>query len=359
MTNPLLSLGFPIPFDRIEAEHVVPAVDQLLGEAQARIDAIVAETGARTYANTLGALESATNQLELVMTVVGHLESTATSEAMREANTETRPKVSAFSSSIPTNAGLWSALKAFAETEEARTLDPTRARYLELTLDGFRRAGADLDPAGKQRLLELDVELSKLTHEFSQNVLDSTNEWELIVTDEAQLSGLPDTAIEAARENAEAKGVAGWRFTLQAPSLVPILTYLDDAGIRQRTWQAYYTRASGGEHDNRPLIARILEIRSEKARLLGFQDFTDLVLQDRMAKTGARAQEFLDDLRARSKASADKEHADLNAYRRSIEGDDAPRSRAGTWATTPRSNASPSTSSTRSRCAPTSRCPPC
>ncbi len=139
----------------------------------------------------------------------------------------------------------------------------------------------------------MDVELSKLTTKFSENVLDSTNAFELVVTDESKLAGLPPTAMAAARQSAAAKNLDGWRFTLQAPSLTPVLTYLDDRGIREQVYRAHSTRATQGELDNRELVARILELRKAKAHLLGFANFADFVLQDRMAHTGAHALEFL------------------------------------------------------------------
>ena len=232
MANPLIRLGFEIPFDQIDASHVGPAVDTLLAEARAAIDAIAAHDGPRTYDNTLGALEDATEALELAMTTVGHLESVATTDALREAYNDNVPKVSAFWSELAMNEGLYQAVRAFSKTEEAGALPPTRKRFLEKTLDDFRRHGAELKPADKQKLQAMEVELTKLTTEFGQNVLDETNGFELVVRDESKLAGLPESAKQAAAENAKSKGVEGWRFTLQAPSLIPLLTYLDDGAIR-------------------------------------------------------------------------------------------------------------------------------
>ena len=175
---------------------------------------------------------------------------------------------------------------------KARSLLGTMKRYLIKTVDAFKRHGALLDPAGKARLKEIDVELAEITTKFSENVLDSTNAWELLITEEPQLAGLPPSAIAAARASAESKGQSGWRFSLQAPSYMAVMTYLDDGRVREQAWHAYNTRAASGDHDNRPLLARILGLRNEKARLLGFRDFADLVLDDRMAHTGDRAQTF-------------------------------------------------------------------
>jgi oligopeptidase A len=324
MPSPLIRLGFEIPFDQIEAAHVEPAVEELLARSQAAIDAIAGSDEPRSYANTLGALEDATEQLERAMTVVDHLESVATTDALRDAYNVTRPKVSAFWSELAMNDGLYRAVRAFSETDEAATLPPPEKRFLDKTLDDFRRHGAELDAGDKAKLRAIEVELTKLTTEFSQHVLDETNAFELIITDESKLAGLPDSTKEAAAENARAKDVGGWRFTLQAPSMIPLLTYLDDSSIREHVWRAYNTRAASGEHDNRPIIRKILELRRAKAELLGYDDFSDLVTEDRMAKNGARAQAFVDDLRARTRKAFGQENEALQAYRTEIEGNAAP-----------------------------------
>src|SRR5262249_46873506 len=159
-------------------------------------------------------------------------------------------------------------------------------RFLEKTLDSFRRHGAELGEAGKQRLAAIDVELTTLTTKYSQNLLDSTIAWDLVIDDEAKLTGLPPSAVAAARQSAQQKNVEGWRFTLQAPSYTAAMTYLEDRGIREQVYRAYATRATEGDRDNRPVIVRILQLRREKATLLGFSDFADFVLHDRMAQTG-------------------------------------------------------------------------
>jgi len=324
MRNPLIQLGFEIPFDQIEAAHVEPAVDALLASAQTAVDAIAESDEPRTYANTLGALEEATELLERAMTVVDHLESVATTEGLRAAYNATRPMVSAFWSELAMNDGLYQAVRAFAATEEAGSLPPTEKRFLEKTLDDFRRHGAELSPEDKAKLQAIEIDLTKLTTEFSQNVLDETNAFELIITDESKLAGLPESAKQAAAENASAKDLEGWRFTLHAPSMIPVLTYLDDASIREHVWRAYNTRAVSGGRDNRRIIGRVLELRRYKAKLLGYGDFSDLVTEDRMAKAGAKAKAFIDDLRDRTQVAFERENQELQAYRNEIEGDSAP-----------------------------------
>ena len=306
--NPLLEISFRVPFDKIEAAHVEPAIDELLADAARQLDATIASE------RPLHALDVMTERLDYAMNVVRHMESVATTPALRAAFNAVQPKVSAFYSSLPLNEGLWNAIQRYAATEEARALTGTMKRYLTKTMDSFKRHGAELDPAGKARLKEIDVALTELTTKFSENVLDSTNAYELVLTEEEKLAGLPPAAVAAARASAESKGKPGWRFTLQGPSYLAVMTYLDDARIRADVWRAYNTRASSGAHDNRPLIVKILELRNEKARLLGFPDFADLVLDDRMAHKGDAAQKFLDDLRAKTERRFGEENAELTAF---------------------------------------------
>lgn len=322
--NPLLSVADPIPFDRIRGEHVEPAVRALLDDARARLAALAAGDGQRTYESTLGALEAVTERLELAMGVVSHLESVATTPELRAAYAAVQPDVSAFYSSIVLSEGVWAALKAFADTDEARALTGAKKRFLDKTVADFRRNGADLDAAGKERLSAIDVELSTLTLKYAQNVLDATNAFDLVIEDREGCAGLPDQAIDAARESAAKKGISGHRFTLQAPSYIPVMTYLDDGAVRERMYRAFNTRATSGELDNRPLAAKIIELRREKAKILGFSSFADLVLDDRMAKTGAAARAFVGMLRDKTEAHFHRENAELLAFRREIEGPSAP-----------------------------------
>jgi oligopeptidase A len=312
--NPLLSVVFHIPFDKVLPEHVEPGIRTLVEQAQRRIDAIVADQSDRTFANTMLALEAATENLDYGLGVVRHLESVATTPELRAAWNVAEPLASAFYSQIPLNAGLWRQLKRFAETPEAGALTGTKRRFVDKTLDSFRRHGAELDDAGKKRLEEIDVELTRVTTKFSENVLDSTNSFEFLVTDEATLDGLPPSAVAAARQSAASRGMDGWRFTLQAPSYIPVVTYLNDGAVREKFYRAFSARATEDGRDNRPLIVRILELRREKARLLGFSDFADFVLHDRMAHRGERAMRFLTDLKARTDPFYAKENAALEAF---------------------------------------------
>lgn len=319
--NPLLNLGMKIPFDGIRAEHVRPAIETSLERAKAAIAAIVAHDGPRTYANTMAALDDATEPLELAMTVVGHLESVATTDELRDAYNDVKPKVSSFYAGLPLDAGLYLAIRDFAQTDEAKALTGPKARFLAKTIEDFERHGAKLPDAGKLRLDEITRELAELTSTYGQNVLDETAAFELIIEDESQLAGLPDGAKEAAKESAKAKGKEGWRLTLQAPSLIPALTHLDDASIREKLYRAYNTRASSGSRANPPQIEKILALRQEKAALLGFANFADLVLADRMAKDGKTALDFVKDLEERTRPAFDVENESLAQFKREYEKD--------------------------------------
>src|SRR5579872_1363099 len=219
--NPLLEVSFRVPFDKIKAADVEPAIDDLLAEAGRRLEQTIASE------RPLHALDTMTERLDYAMSVVRHLESVATTPELRAAFNAVQPKVSVFYSSLPLNEDLWNAIKRYAATAEAKSLTGAMKRYQTKTIDSFKRHGADLAPAGKARLKEIDVALTEATTKFSENVLDSTNAYELLIEDEKQLAGLPPAAVAAARASAESKGKPGWRFTLHGPSYIALMTYLD------------------------------------------------------------------------------------------------------------------------------------
>src|SRR5581483_10154632 len=314
--NPLVEIQFQIPFDRIRADQVEPAISELLGQARQELDRLTSYAGPRTFKNTMERLDHLTERLEFAIGVVRHLEAVATTPELRAAHNAVQPKVSEFYSSLPLNEALWQAVQGYSKSDEAQDLTGVHKRFLEKTVDNFRRHGAELDAAGKQRIAEIDVELTKQTIRFAENVLDSTNEFELVIRDEAKLAGLPESARAMARASAASKGLEApaWRFTLQGPSYLAVMTYLDDREIRRQVYEAFVNRAVGGKYDNRPIMLRILELRREKAQLLGYRDFADLVLEDRMAHTGGKAQEFLADLKDKTAAHFTKENQDLAAF---------------------------------------------
>jgi oligopeptidase A len=309
--NPLLIERFPIQFDGIKAEHVEPAIHSLLEKMKERLADLVKPEVTRTYEDVLLALDKMTEPLDFAMAIVRHLESVATTPELRAAYNAVQEPVSMFYTSIPLDANLWAAVKAVNASGERERLAPVHQRFLEKTVMRFRREGADLDPAGKKKLEELDVELTKATTKFAENVLDATNAFELVITDEQKVAGLPESARIAARESAKSKGKEGWRLTLQAPSYTAAMTYLDDRTIRQELWHASNTRATAGAFDNRALIAQILRLRREKAQLLGYKDFADLVLEERMAHAGDQAQSFVDHLRYKTEPFFERENRSL------------------------------------------------
>ncbi len=258
------------------------------------------------------------------MGIATHLESVASTPALRAAVNAVLPKYSEFASSIILDQGIYARLKKYAATPEAKALTGARKRFLEVTLDDYRRGGAGLGAKERARIGEISVELSRLSKKFSDNVLDATNAFELVIKEEAKLAGLPESARTAARESARQKGLDGWRFTLQEPSYHAVITYLDDAGIREKVFRAYNSRATGGTADNLPAMKKILELRRERAKLLGFQSYADLMTEDRMAKSGARVREFLGNLEKRTREFYDTENAELLQFRRSLVGPNAP-----------------------------------
>jgi oligopeptidase A len=310
--NPLIAIALPVPWRAVEASHVQPAVERLLAEAEERVASIAGAP--RTYGDTLGALDLATNELDYAASVASHLESVIGTPQLRDAWGAVLPKLSAFSTQLLLNEPLYLALREYAGTGDAKQLDPGRARFLAKTLADFRRNGAELDAAGKARLAEIDVAVSQLTLEFAQNVVDATAAFDVVVEDRGRLSGLPDGALEAARRSAEEKGKKGWRFTLQAPSYGPVLSFADDRALRETLYRAHGTRAAD---KNPPLIRQVLALRKERAALLGFAHFADLATDDRMAKSGEKALAFVRMLEERLRPAFERENAELAAFARS------------------------------------------
>ncbi|MCH2109435.1 MAG: M3 family metallopeptidase [Polyangiaceae bacterium] len=298
MTNPLNHLSRPLPFDKIQTRHVRPGIIDEIAEAEKALQEI-ADARGKNWESTFGAFDTATENLEVAMGVVEHLEAVATTDEFRQAYNDVLPKVSAFWSSIPLRQDLFESLSSFRDSEQAKSLSPIQDRFVVKTLDEFKRSGANLDEAGKSNLTRIDQELSQLTTQFSQNVLDGTNEFEYFASEE-EIAGLPQSARLAAREAAQAKGQTGYRFSLQAPSVVAILTYAENRSLREKIWHAFNTRGVSAGRDNLGLINKIIKLRQEKAKLLGFRNFADLVTEDRMAHDAATAQEFVERLKEKT-----------------------------------------------------------
>ncbi|HEX2190482.1 MAG TPA: M3 family metallopeptidase [Longimicrobiaceae bacterium] len=314
--NPLLEQDFLVPFHRIRPEHVVPAVREALAAAEREVEAIVAEQGPRTWDNTLRRLDEMEERLDRVTHPVIHLVAVMNTPELREAYETVLPEISAFYARLPLNDGLWRAVRALAETPEARALTGVRRRHLEKSVREFVRAGADLPPEAKARVEEIKVEMSRLQTEFSNHVLDSTNAFELVLTDPDDLRGLPPSAVAQARAAAAARGLEGWRFTLHVPSYQPFMEYSERRDLRRRMYEAFQNRACAEPHDNRPRVARLLELRRELAALMGYRDYADFRLEESMARTGARAVAFEEDLTERTRPYWEGEVAALAEFAR-------------------------------------------
>jgi oligopeptidase A len=319
--NPFLDPAFEIHWTDHRPELIAPAIETALEHAQSAIDAITAlDPSTATYEKTFLALESATEELNRAWGKVTHLQSVADSPPIRDAHNAMLPKVSAFEAKVPLNAELWRRLKAVAESPAAAKLAGIHRRFLQETVADFRQAGADLPSHQRERLEALQSELAQITQKFAENVLDATNAWQLVVEDERRLAGLPAHAIAAARRSAESKGLGtaekpAWRFTLHMPSQEPVMLYATDESLRREMWTAAVAVGNQPPHENGELIRRILTLRAEKAALLQQPHFADLLLQRRMAKTGARALEFIEDLQRRARPAFVRECRELEEYK--------------------------------------------
>ncbi len=316
MESRLLLPTHPIAFDEIEAVDIVPVISTLVGRANSAVDALVRDSSPATWDNTLGALETLTEPVEISSSIVEHLESIATTPELRAAYNATLPITTAFYTGLLLNGPLYERLTAYHETTEANGLDPIHKRLLNKTLEEFKRHGAALGVTEKVKLAELDEQLSQLTAKFSQNVLDATQAFELVFPDSEKLAGLPESALAMARASAAEKGLPGFRLTLQAPCVVAVLTYADDSTLREQLWRANDARCSAGAYSNRDLVRQIVQLRHEKSRLLGFDNFADFAMADRMAKDGAAAQEFIDDLTQATLRSFERERRELIEFQK-------------------------------------------
>jgi len=309
----LTSLSHPLLFDLIEADAIVPAIDTLLIQAREALGELE-RVEEPNYERVMSALDLLDAPLQDAYTLCSQLESLLGTPELREAYRAIQPKVSSFYATLPFSSPLFERVKRVAQSTELATLSPAQQRYTTMSYEGFVKAGAELDDATKQRLEQLSVKLSEVTNRFAKNVVDATDAFSHLISDEALLAGLPDSAREAARLSAEAKGQQGWRFTLQGPSLLAALTYLDHRETRELIYKAHNTRASSGERDNAPLMAEILALRAEKAQLLGFKNVADLHLDDRMVKRGDDALDFVERLVTRTHAPFKAEHEALKAF---------------------------------------------
>ncbi len=327
--NPLLQFSVPIPWDQIQPTHIAPAIDQHLKTAAKRRAELGALRQAPSWDNTIEALELITRDLNLTWELISHLQSVNNSPELRKVFNEVEPRVVRFNSELSADPAIFARVKRYAATAEAKLLSGPRRRLLDLLLDDYRRSGVALPARQRARVLDLKEELSKLESQFAQNALDSMNAFEHFVESEAEVAGLPETAKAAAKASAKAKGRDGYRFTLQAPSLIPVLQYADNASLREKLSRAQSTIATAAPHDNRPVLARILVLRRELAGLLGYANFADYQVEQRMAKSGGAVQAFLAKLESQTNEAFARETAAIKEFRKSLEGEKAPELR--TW----------------------------
>ncbi|MBD8635489.1 M3 family metallopeptidase [Stenotrophomonas sp. CFBP 13725] len=317
-TNPLLDFSGLPRFDAIRPEHVGPALDVLLAEAEAAA-AAAENVHPVTWASFVVPLDDATEKLWRAWGQVGHLQAVMNTPALREAYNENLPRVTRFGSALGQNLKLFQQYQALAVPAVAQGLDEAQRKVLDNALRDFRLGGAELDAPSQQRFSAIKEELSSLSARFSQNVLDATDAWSLHVEDAARLAGLPDDVRAAARAAAEKEGLAGWKLTLQMPCYLPVQTYADDRALRETLYRASAQRASefgDAGWDNSANIERILALRTELAALLGFDSYADYSIATKMAQAPADVLGFLRDLAARAKPHAAKDRAELERFAR-------------------------------------------
>ena len=326
MQNPFLQKDFHIRWSKLRSENIEHDLTKALENGQAVIDEIAAHGSAPketlTYEKTFAWLDTGLEPLSRAWGLVGHLDSVCNSSDLREAYNKLLPKVTDFFSGIPLNEALWKTLKIFSENQSAvQKLSPTKKRYIDETIADFRDQGADLPSEKKTRAAELQKQLAEATQKYSENCLDAINAWEKIVTDDAELAGLPETSIDAAKQSAEQKGHKdAWRFTLQAPSLVPALTYADSEELRREMWEAYAKIGRAKPYENQKLVTKILTLRNDLAQLMGKSNFADHVIERRMATSGANALRFTKNLFDKVKAQFDRETAELRKFKANATG---------------------------------------
>jgi oligopeptidase A len=286
--NPLLDFtGLP-RFAEIKPEHVVPAIEQLLSENRTLIDQLLNETAEPGWQNFVAPLEDANERLSRAWGPVGHLNAVMNSPELREAYNSALPKITQYYAELAQNLALFVKFKSLRNSPEFASLSAARKKIIENELRDFRLGGAELPDDKKARYLEIQERLSELSARFSDNLLDATNDYTLVIENMNDLSGLPDDVLLAAREAAQENNKSGWLFTLKAPSYMPVMQLCNNRDLREKLYRAYGTRASEfgkSEWDNTALMDEIVKLRGEEARLLGFASFGELSLESKMANS--------------------------------------------------------------------------
>tara|TARA_B100000700_G_scaffold61557_1_gene67508 strand:+ start:11821 stop:13899 length:2079 start_codon:yes stop_codon:yes gene_type:complete len=326
--HPLLDSHVLPPFAEIEPDQVVPAIEELLADNRAAIEALVAdaERETPTWESLAAPLEALNDRLSQAWSPISHLNGTMNSPALREAYQACLGMLSEYSTWLGQHSGLFRAFQALKQSPAFSRLDESQQRSIDNTLRDFRLAGVDLPEAQKRRYGEIQARLSELANTFSNQLLDATQAWhkdisEQEVTEADALAGLPQSALDTLKANAEAKGIEGYRITLDFPSFFPVMTYADNRTLREEVYTAFVTRASdvgphAGEFDNAPVMEETLALRRELAELLGFATYADYSLATKMADGPGQVIGFLDDLATRAVPQAREEYAELEAFAR-------------------------------------------
>ncbi len=312
-----------VPFDKIEIAHYEPAIREGIRRQQAEIDAITGNPEAPTFANTVLAYEKSGEMLQRAGTVFGNLLSAETNDELQELARKIMPLMSEHENNISLNEKLFARIKTVYEQQEKEALNPEQKKLLEDIYNGFVRSGANLEGEAKDKYRALSQELSLLTLQFSENALKETNDYQLVITDSTQLSGLPESAKEAAAETAGEKGVEGWVFTLQAPSYSPFMTYADNRDLRRELYLAYNTKCT---HDNATnnleIVKKLANTRMAIAQLLGYDNFAQYNLVERMAQNSDAVYSLLNQLLDAYTPTARQEYAEVQALAQQTEGKD-------------------------------------
>lgn len=309
------------PFSQIKIEDYQPAFEENIAQARAEINAIINNTVAPTFENTIEALDFAGQALDRLSSIFFNLNSAETCDEMQKIAQEVSPLLTAFGNDITLNEDLFKRVKAVYEQKDQLNLTPEQATLLDKKYKSFTRNGALLSEDKKEILREIDKTLAKLKLTFGENVLAETNSYKLHISNEADLQGLPDGAKEMARSLAKADDLDGWLFTLDFPSYLPFVTYVDNRELRKEMAIAAGKKAfQENDYDNQENVKNIVKLRHERAQLLGYKSHAHFVLEERMAQTPEKVQSFLNDLLAKAKPAAKKEFAELTAFAKELDG---------------------------------------
>lgn len=312
------------PFSKIKTEYFLPAFKKAIIKAKTEIDAIVNNPDAPNFENTLEALDLSGQELNRVSSIFFNLNSAETTDAIQKIAQDVSPLLSEFSNDIALNEKLFQRVKAVYNLKDTLDLTEEQKTLLVTNYKSFSRNGANLPEGKKEKLRIIDKELSQLKLKFGEHILAETNNFEMLITNESDLSGLPDGTKEAAKQLAESKQKEGWLFTLDHPSYIPFMTYADNRELRKTLSLAFGSKAFKKDAlDNQDIVLKIVKLRYERAQLLGYKTHAHFVLEERMAKTPEKVQEFLNELLEKAKPAAEREFANLQNFAKELDGIDS------------------------------------